>query len=483
MYRLKKILVYFKKNYVLDVRALALMRIAIGLIVITDLIIRASDLTAHYTNEGMWSTEVIKNFGYNTGYWSLHALSGNYWWIVFLFAIHFIFAIFLIVGYKTKLSTLIVWLLLISLHNRNLFILQSGDDLLRLLLFWGLFLPWANCYSIDCKKTYTFKKQFTVANLGYLLLIASVYFFTVHLKTSTEWHAEGSAIYYALSLEQMRLSPFGDWLYKYPALMQVLTWFVFYTELSIPFLILIPTKKGYLRLIAVILITLLHVGIGLTLYVGLFNAISIALAIGLLPCFIINKWQTKLSFFKIKYTIFCRQPFLKFGKTKQIVLNYVAAIVIVLCLILNLSSVKWFNYELRSELYYPINILRLNQYWGMFSPNVLKKDGWFVYYGIDSAGRQWDVCKNQDYVDFTKPKHIVNMYKNDRWRKLAENMQSANYTFLHPLYGKYILKQWNKKHPNKKIVTLNLYFMSKQNLPNYKTTDIQKNLYSVCIDN
>ena len=483
MHALKKIIIYLKKSYALDVRALALMRIATGLIVLTDLIIRTGDLTAHYTNDGMWSTDVIRNFGYSAGFWSLHTLSGNYWWIVFLFAVHFTFAVFLVLGYKTKLSTLIVWLLLISLHNRNLFILQSGDDLLRLLLFWGLFLPWANCYSIDGKQIYTSKKQFTVSNLGYLLLLASVYFFTVNLKTSAEWHSEGSAIYYALSLEQMRLPLFGDWLYKYPTLMQILTWFVFYVELLIPFLILMPAKKGYLRLWAFILIAVLHIGIGLTLYVGLFYIINIVVAIGLIPSFVIDKWQIKLIFLKIKSNIFCKQTFVKYAKTKQLLVNYFLAIVIVLCLILNLSTIKWFNYELRTEFYYPINVLRLNQYWGMFSPNVLKKDGWFVYYGIDSAGRQWDLYRNQDYVDFTKPTHIVNMYKTDRWRKLAENMQSTNNTFLYPMYGKYILKQWNKKHPNKKIITLNLYYMSKQSLPGYKITTIQKNLLSVCIDN
>ena len=62
-------------------------------------------------------------------------------------------------------------------------------------------------------------------------------------------------------------------------------------------------------------------------------------------------------------------------------------------------------------------------------------------------------------------------------------MQSDNYTFLRPLYGKYILKTWNKNHPNKKMSTLNLYYMTKENLPNYKTTTPIKNLYTVSIDN
>ncbi len=480
MYKFKKILVYIHNSYSLDVRALSLMRIAVALVVITDLIIRCGDLSAHYTDDGMWSVNLIQNFGYSEGYWCLHALSGNYWWVLFLFVLHFVFAFFLLIGYKTKLSTFFVWILLISLHNRNLFILQSGDDLLRLLLFWGLFLPWSDCYSVDCNRKITNKHSSIIANFGYLLLIASVYFFTVCLKTSAEWHSDGSAIYYALSLDQMRLPITGNWLYHQRVLMKVLTWFVYYVELIIPFLILFPAKKGYLRFAAFVLILILHIGIGLTLYVGLFYIINIVVAIALLPKFTLDKLQQKFSLLKIKTSI--NKVNSKYHRIKHVAINFSLTVVIIFCLILNLSSIKWFNYELRNEFYYPLNVLRLNQYWGMFSPSVLKKDGWFVYYGIDSIGRQWDLYKNQDYVDFTKPANVVGMYKTDRWRKLAENMQGDNYTFLRPLYGKYILHQWNKMHPEKKIATLNLFYMTKENLLNYKTTVIQKNLYSVCSD-
>jgi hypothetical protein len=158
-------------------------------------------------------------------------------------------------------------------------------------------------------------------------------------------------------------------------------------------------------------------------------------------------------------------------------------LVICLSLIINLSSLDWFKYQLRKEIWYPVNVFRLDQYWGMFSPSILKKDGWFVYHGVDSLGRQWDLRLNQDYVDYTKPKHVVSMYKSDRWRKLAENMQNTQFTFLRPQYGRYILRTWNLQHPEKKIATLNLYFMEKENLLNYKTSVLNKNLYCVCIEN
>jgi hypothetical protein len=476
VYKFKKLLLYFNKSYALDYRALALMRISLALVIIVDLFIRTGDLEAHYCNTGIWPTELIHNFGWQTGFWSVHALSGNYAWVFFLMAAHLVFAVFLLFGYKTKWATALVWLLYISLHNRNVFILQAGDDLLRLVLFWGLFLPWHSRYSIDARRNNLALKQSTLANLGYLLLIASVYFFSVSLKTSHEWHANGTAVYYALSLDQLRLPFLGDYVYQFPTFMKLLTWFVFYVELLIPVLILYPAKKGYLRSIAFALIVLLHIGIGLTVYVGLFYLISIVSAIGLLPSSFMNRVESTFRLKKIE-----RNGRIKKNSDLLFIKTTVCIIVIILCLIINLSSVSWFSYQLRKAVLTPINTLRLNQYWGMFSPSVIKKDGWFVYYGIDSLGRQWDLRLNQDYVDFKKPKHVVGIYKSDRWRKLAENMQ-GNHTFLRPLYGKYILRQWNKQHPEKKIVTLNVYFMEKETLPNYKTSPLVKHLFCVCVE-
>ncbi len=474
IYQLKKILFYITKSYSLDLRALALLRIGIACIVIADLLIRSTDLTAHYTDEGLWPTNLIHNFGWKPGNWSLHELSGSYTWVLSLFILHFIFALFLLFGYKTKISTIMVWLLTISLHNRNLFVQQSGDDLLRLALFWGLFLPWHACYSYDSKKTAIPLKQNITANIGYLLLLSSVYFFTVSLKTSPEWRSDGSAVYYALSLEQLRL-PAGDLLYKFPALMKLITWLVFYTELAIPILILWPSKKSTLRWIAFILIVILHTGIGLTLYVGLFFIINMVTGIGLLPKKILDKIEAA---FKLKK----QTIILSIKRTSPLnyICNSICIVVITISIIINLSAVNWFGYELRKEIWYPVNAFRLDQYWGMFSPSILKKDGWFVYHGMDSIGRQYDLYRDNDYVDYKKPEHIVKMYKSDRWRKLAENMQNDNYTFLRPQYCRYIIKKWNKEHPDKQMNMLNLYYMEKINLPDYKTTEVKKNLFCVC---
>lgn len=453
------------------------MRIGVALIVITDLFIRAGDLSAHYSDEGIWQGKYINTFNGKPGSWSFHALNGSPQWAFLLFALHFLFAVQLLIGYRTQLANFLVWVFTISLHNRNLFVLQGGDDLLRLLLFWGLFLPWNHRYSLDSKAGRLITGRRSWGSAAYLILISSVYFFNVNLKTSGEWHSEGSAIYYALSLDQLRLKPFGDLLYHYPGLMKVATHTVYFIEFIMPVLIMWPARKGYLRFTAFLLLILLHTGIGLTLYIGLFFVINMVSAIGLIPGRVMDMAERKIRLLRS-----ARKPLITQARVRHRVINWLSALFVFVCLVVNLSGLSWFAYELKKEMLYPVNALRLDQYWGMFSPHVLKDDGWYVYYGVDSLGRQWDLRRNEPYVDFGKPNYVAGMYRSDRWRKLAENMQTDSYTFLRPMFCRYIIRKWNQEHPERRMKMMSFYFMRKTNLENYRTTEVKKELFCVCDD-
>ena len=454
-------------------RALALMRIALSLVIIADLIIRAQDLTAFFTDDGIWPTRLIPNFGWQPGYWSLHTLSGSYGYICILFAFHFLAAISLLLGFKTRISTFIVWALTISLHNRNLFILQSGDDLLRLTLFWAMFLPWGNALSIDSKRMITPKKHFSIASIGYLLLICSVYFFTICFKNSSEWRTDGSALYYALSLDQIRL-PLGDWLYQYPGLMKWLTYMAFYMELLIPILILLPTSKPWIKLSAIAIIFILHISIGSTMYVGLFYLIDLSTSLAMLPGKFLDRFTmlkinnlNKIKMSTNKYWSYIKTPVLTF--------------IVALCLILNFSYMSWFSYELTGGMHVVINTLRLNQYWGMFSPHIMKEDGWYVYEGYTDSGKHWDLYNNTPFIKAEKPEHLVKHYKSDRWRKLAENIQRNEYTFLRPLYCKYYLNKWNTEHPENKMRSLDFIFFQETSDENYKVKPLERKQFCFCV--
>jgi len=65
-------------SFSLDLRALALMRIAIGLVILLDLGIRVTDLEAFYADTGVTSREMIRQFNWYSFQFSFHMLSGHW---------------------------------------------------------------------------------------------------------------------------------------------------------------------------------------------------------------------------------------------------------------------------------------------------------------------------------------------------------------------------------------------------------------------
>ena len=449
------------------------MRIGVGIILLVDLFIRSLSIKAFFTDEGVLPLNALQHFFGNTNYISLHTISGELWWQIILFVINACCAVALLIGYRTRFFTFMCWVFLISLQNRNPFILQGGDDLLRLLLFWGLFLPWGDFYSVLSSPSRT--HEFSLPAIGYLLLTCSVLFFSALLKTSPEWHTEGSAVYYALSLDQIRL-PFGTFIYKFPRFMRVLTYMVFYIELLAPLLVTIPFIPSKIRLGAIFCIIGLYVSIALSLYVGLFYIIGIISMVGLFPSAVMD-WL-ELRFIRAKTVIKSSNTSVQELKAWKKIVRYfkhgAIAMTIIFCLFINMSNLPAFPYELNTTFFKCMKFLKLDQNWGMFSPYILKDDGWFVYSGFDANGKHIDIKHNLDSVVFSKPQYLVADQESDRWRKFEENYTSINNNFMRPYYCKYLLNKWNNEHPEKQILNLTIYFMKETSLPNYQTKPLKK---------
>src|ERR1044072_3228821 len=179
-------------NYLLfDKRALALMRICIAFVLMLDLGIRLSDLEAFYSNSGVVPLPMLFEHAWNPYFISIHTISGLWQVELVLFLIAFLFAILLFIGYRTQLFTFLSWFMLISLHNRNILILQGGDDLLRMVLFWSIFIPWGEHYSCDRLLNNNHPANEnpqirTAATIAYLLQVCYIYSGSALLK-GPEW--------------------------------------------------------------------------------------------------------------------------------------------------------------------------------------------------------------------------------------------------------------------------------------------------------
>ncbi len=266
-----------KTLFGIDLRTLAIFRVCLGLLIIADLILRARDLTAHYTDTGIMPRSVLLG-PLNSWQPSLHLFSGSSTAMAVLFLLAGLIASALVLGYRTRLATILSWLLLISLQARNPMLIQGGDDLLRMLLFWSMFLPLGARFSIDAALDRNIQRRpnayFSLATAGLEIQCMSVYFFSAILKSAPEWIPDGTAIYYVLHLDYLAL-PGALVLREFPLLMQGMTWFVWYLQIIGPVLIFSPLFSLPLRLLIQSLLMAMHASFIFTLAIGLFPYISL----------------------------------------------------------------------------------------------------------------------------------------------------------------------------------------------------------------
>ncbi len=463
-----------KDLFSLDLRALALMRVALGLILIFDLSIRFSDLIAFYSDDGVFPREAVIMLMNQKHFLSLHFISGEPYIISALFVIAYWCAFHVLIGKQARIYVALSWLLLLSIQNRNTLIGQAGDDVLRLALMWGMFLPLQEYYSWDCRKKEKTSNTnyFSWATVGLTMLIFSLYFFSGCMKTSPEWTSDYTAVYYALGLDQIAL-PAGKWLYNYPAALKAITAIVYYVEFLGPFLLFIFWKKNFFRLVFFILFVCFHLGLSATLFIGFFPAIVVAVLIGFLPSNaldLINRKIEKKLFKREALEVNENVEFSKNPKWKGVVSSSLLALLCLHQLLWNCKSVGWVSSSTIPLQSIAWN-LRLDQSWGMFAPGVFKEDGWFVFEGITKDKAIIDISRDGQKVRYGKPQNISSMFKNDRWRKYTENLLMKRNHELRLYYAAYLYRKWMERHPEMPIEGLRLVYMKEMTLPDYKFSE------------
>jgi hypothetical protein len=486
-----KLLSYLKQQLAFDLRALAFMRIAVAFVVLLDLSIRISDLEAFYANTGVTPLSMIFQYKWNDYYVSFHTISGLWQVQLLLFILAACSALLLLIGYRTRLFTFVSWLLLLSLHNRNVLILQGGDDLLRMVLFWGMFLPWGKRYSVDRllgKDTDTNTQLFTLATLAYVLQITYLYTGSALLK-GPEWHTKLDALYYVYSLDQIAY-PHTQWLYFYPELLKVLTGIAFWFEMLVPVLFFIPVKNNVCRLIAVVLIIGFHTFNSYSLLIGLFPAVGIATSLGLLPTFVLDWFDRKtigLKGFMAQSFLGISSLFSGWIKWKPTLyvpnffIQYVLGILVVYVLFWNTGNLSFNPYKLADEVRFIGYTLRLDQNWGMFAPGVFKDDGWYVMEARTKDHHTIDLFHPNDSISYHKPKSVTAMFKNDRWRKYSENFIFVSNDFMRGYFCNYYIKKWNQDHPDQQVTSLAVLYFTELTAPDYKYVIPKKDVLCKCV--
>ncbi len=479
----------------LDLRTLGLFRFVLGSLTLIDLWNRAPDIEAFYTDFGVLPRATFITDFANENLLSFHLFGGTTFAMSLLFIVHAVIAFLLLIGWRTRLMTVLGWAFLISLHGRNPYVLQGGDILFRMLFFWGMFLPLGARWSVDAALALRQghvangpdpEHPHQIANVATAALILQacfVYWFTMTLKTGKEWWQDYSAVHYALHLDHFT-TPLAEWLRTFPDMMRALTITTAWVEIIVPALAIVGGLWWPLRAGSIACMVGLHIIFGSALKIGLFPWISSTSWIVMLP----GAFWDRLGLAQSiggrfgRFVILAarlgrlptRAPSVRLHPTLQVLCFGLLAYVFAwnvgtlnnpTTLTVGDSQVTLHPPKMPKPLQRIGYTLRLDQKWDMFAPRPMRGDGWFVMPATLSDGSTIDLFREGAAVSWAKPKRVSSMYPSQRWRKYLMNIWMAQFKKHRRHFGAYLCRLWERDLPDSvHIKSLHVLYMKEETL-------------------
>jgi hypothetical protein len=276
----------------IDTRPFSVFRIFFGLVLLKDAFYHPFIARWFYSDEGIVPRDALTDLA-RTYRFSLMDAMPQTWMAQLFFGLWMVVLLLFMVGWRTRLMTVLNFLCVLSVHERDIYILNGADTVIRVLCFWLMFIPLGQYYSVDALRV-RFTRYLRTRNLADLrvdngprtayafpirmiqIQFAMIYLFTSVLKLPGDaWTSNGTAIFYAMQIKSLTL-PTGDMLLQAPLwLTRIMTYQSVITELVFFWFVFSPFLQPYFRAAALILGTMLHLGIAATMSIGNFSQVMI----------------------------------------------------------------------------------------------------------------------------------------------------------------------------------------------------------------
>jgi len=279
------------------VRALAAFRIALGVVLLVDIALRARNLTAFYTDSGVLPRDLLAA-SYPLVRLSLHALSGETRAVGLLFLVAGLAAAALAVGHRTRVAAAVSLALLASLQARNPFVLNAGDTLLWQLLGAGLLCPTGARWSVDAVRSRAAsptdrspseRARFAgPASALLLTVVLAVYVSNAVAKLRGDAWPAGEAVETVFRLTYLH-GPLGGLMPENSALLAAATYGWLGLLVASPLLV---ASAGRLRAALAGVLVAAHLSMALALQIGVFSVVSATALLPFFPPFVWDRVET-----------------------------------------------------------------------------------------------------------------------------------------------------------------------------------------------
>jgi predicted DCC family thiol-disulfide oxidoreductase YuxK len=232
----------------LDLRPLGFMRLVFGGVLFLSVADVGPVLFAFLSDDSVMPRAPLLNGLVRPNRISVFDAAGPQWILVVLFCVTLLALACFSLGYRTRLANITAFVLVCGLHERNLMAFDGSDNVIRVMLFWMIFMPSGARYSIDAvlKGARGEKPLLTYPALPMRigqLQIAWVYLNTIiHKWPGQSWH-NGTALHIGLGLDHLFTRTLGKLIFNVPWMIHLGTHFTVALEMSFLPLVFLPVFK------------------------------------------------------------------------------------------------------------------------------------------------------------------------------------------------------------------------------------------------
>ena len=258
---------------------LGVVRIAFGIVALGWTVSLAPDLRTFFGTSGIVPTQPSARWWFDP-LQKFHSDTARF----ALYAVLIVGAICLVIGFQSRLASLVVFLGILTLERRNPYMFNSGDVLVRNLAFYLMLAPTGAALSIDRwrKAKDRFWEFPARAPWGLRLIqiqLSAAYAATVWAKVQgTTWN-NGTAVSYALRLGDLQRFHAPGFITHNLLISNIMTLGTLALEASLAVLIWNRKARPYVLALGIFM----HVAIALNIMVGFFSMAILTAYLAFIP--------------------------------------------------------------------------------------------------------------------------------------------------------------------------------------------------------
>ena len=237
---------------------IALFRILYGMAVLATLWLSREDWIAWYGPHAWVSLSTMQAFEPGPRLNLFTVMPASVFWVQMLFWVFVASTVCLTIGFLTRLNSVVVYVCLASIQQRNLFILHGGDTFLRVAGFFLIFSAAGAALSVDRliriwrgKEGVEIRPRRPWAQRMIQFELSLVYFVGFCWKVAGAMWVQGTALSYIYRLDELQRFPLPSWFLN-ETLMKLATWFTLVLEFALGVLIWIREIRYYLLAIGLV---------------------------------------------------------------------------------------------------------------------------------------------------------------------------------------------------------------------------------------